>query len=186
VPSQQQVRWSQLRVGLTVLFAAIVLATLIFLMSGTGGFFAKKMDLVAYFENAGGLRVGAPVRLEGVDIGNVAGIAVTHDRPLTPVRVVMKINKKYGHFVRKDSTAGLETAGVLGETFVDISSKTAKGPGAEPGEILKSEETPQLQDVVRASQGTLQNVDILVKRLDRIVSAIETGEPLQPFEFHAE
>jgi len=176
VPSQQQVRWSQLRVGLTVLFAAIVLATLIFLMSGSGGFFTKKMLILTYVENAGGLRVGAPVRLEGVDIGNVSGIGVTGERPLTPVKVTMKINKGYSRFLHKDSTAGLATAGVLGETFVDISSKTAKGPQIESGDVLKSEETPALQDVVRASQGTLQNVDILVKRLDRIVSSIENGE----------
>ena len=176
MPSQQQVRWSQLRVGLTVLFAALVLATLIFLMSGSGGFFTKKMTIGAYFENAGGLRVGAPVRLEGVDIGNVTNLIITADRPLAPVRVTMKINKGFTRFLRKDSTATLATAGVLGETFVDISSKTAKGGQIEPGDILKSEETPALQDVVRASQGTLQNVDILVKRLDRIVSAIETGE----------
>jgi phospholipid/cholesterol/gamma-HCH transport system substrate-binding protein len=176
VPSQQQVRWSQLRVGLTVLFAAVVLATLIFLMSGSGGFFTKKMQIHTYFENAGGLRVGAPVRLEGVDIGNVSAMVVTTERPLTPVRVAMKVNRRYDHFLRKDSIASLETAGVLGETFVDISSKMAKGPPIQPGDILKSEETPALQDVVRASQGTLQNVDILVKRLDRIVSSIENGE----------
>jgi phospholipid/cholesterol/gamma-HCH transport system substrate-binding protein len=145
-------------------------------MSGSGGFFTKKMEVYTYVENAGGLRVGAPVRLEGVDIGNVSGMAVTTDRPLTPVRVRMKINRAFAHFLRNDSIAGLATAGVLGETFVDISSKTAKGREIQPGDILKSEETPALQDVVRASQGTLQNVDILVKRLDRIVSAIETGE----------
>ena len=176
MPSQQQVRWSQLRVGLTVLFAALVLATLIFLMSGSGGFFTKKMQILTFVENAGGLRVGAPVRLEGVDIGNVSAIVVTSERPLTPVKVTMKINRGYSRFLHKDSVAGLATAGVLGETFVDISSKTAKGPLVESGDVLKSEETPALQDVVRASQGTLQNVDILVKRLDRIVSSIENGE----------
>ncbi|MCU1310264.1 MAG: hypothetical protein JWO20_1389, partial [Candidatus Angelobacter sp.] len=34
MPSQQQLRWSELRVGLTVVFASITLAVLIFLMSG--------------------------------------------------------------------------------------------------------------------------------------------------------
>ncbi len=176
MPTQKQVRWSQLRVGLTVLFASIVIAVLIFLMSGTTGLFTPKLLLKAYFENASGLRVGAPVRLEGVDIGNVTGIAVVPGRPLAPVQVTMKVSTKYLANLRKDSVATLATAGVLGETFVDINSRGAVAPEAQNGDVLKTHEAPDIQDVVRASQGTLQNVDILVKRLDRIVSAIERGE----------
>lgn len=176
MPSQQQLRWSQLRVGLTVLFAAIVLGTLIFLMTGTTGLFTPKINLKAFFENASGLRVGAPVRLEGVDIGNVTGIRVVRGRPASPVEVTMKVTTKYGDNLRKDSVATLATAGVLGETYLDISSKSAKGPRAGNWDVLQSEEVPDLSDVVRASQTTLQNVDILVRRLDRIVSAVERGE----------
>ena len=177
VPTQKQVKWSQLRVGLTVLFASIVIAILIFLISGgPAGLFTPKLILKAYFENASGLRTGAPVRLEGVDIGNVTGISVVPDRPLSPVQVTMKVSTKFRGGVRKDSVASLETAGVLGETFVDISSKQAKEPEVENGAVLKTQATPEIQDVVRASQATLQNVDILVRRLDRIVSAVELGE----------
>ena len=43
VPSEKQVRWSQLRVGLTVIFASITLAVLIFVMTGTTGLFTKKI-----------------------------------------------------------------------------------------------------------------------------------------------
>jgi phospholipid/cholesterol/gamma-HCH transport system substrate-binding protein len=176
VPSQQQVRWAQLRVGLTVLFAAITLSVLIFLMSGTGGFFAKRLVLIAYFENASGLRQGAPVRLEGVGIGNVSGIRIVPDKPLTPVQVFMKINADAARFIHRDSLATLETAGVLGETFVDISSKTATGPQAQNGDVLRTLAEPDLQDVIRASQTSLQNVDILVRRLDRIIASIESGQ----------
>ncbi len=176
MPSQQQVRWSELRVGLTVLFSAIVLGTLIFLMTGTTGLFTPKINLKAFFENASGLRVGAPVRLEGVDIGNVTGIRVVQGRPASPVEVTMKVTTKYGNNLRKDSVATLATAGVLGETYVDISSKAAKGPPAKNWDVLQAQEQPDLSDVVRASQTTLQNVDILVRRLDRIVSAVERGE----------
>ena len=42
VPSQKQLKWSQLKVGLTVLAASITLGMLIFLMSGTGGLFTQK------------------------------------------------------------------------------------------------------------------------------------------------
>ena len=74
MPSQKQLKWSQLKVGLTVLAASITLALLIFLMSGTGGLFTSKIQLKSYFDNANGLREGAPVRLAGVDIGNVTKI----------------------------------------------------------------------------------------------------------------
>ncbi len=159
-----------------MLAASIVLAVLIFLMTGEVGLFTKKIRLRAYFENAGGLRVGAPVRLEGVDIGNVVMIRVIGGKPLTPVEVTMKISSRYHDLLHKDSLAVLSTAGVLGETFVDISSKTAKERPAEDGDVLQTQDRPDIQDMVRASQGTLQNIDVLIRRLDRIVSTIESGQ----------
>ena len=176
MPSQKQLKWSQLRVGLTVLFASITLAILIFLMSGTGGILTRKITLRSYFDNSGGLRVGAPVRLEGVDIGNVSDIQVVPGKPLTPVEVIMRVNTVYSFSLRKDSVTTLKTAGVLGEVYVDINSATAKGPPAVNGDTLATRETADLEDVVRASQSTLQNMDALVKRLDRIVAFIESGQ----------
>ena len=176
MPSQKQLKWSQLRVGLTVLFASITLAILIFLMSGTGGVFTKKITLISYFDNSGGLRIGAPVRLEGVDIGNVKTIRLVPGHPGTPVEVTMRVNTKYSFNLRKDSVTSLATAGVLGETYIDISSTFAKGPQAVDGGTLATRDHPDIQDVVRASQSTLQNMDALLKRLDRIVAFVESGQ----------
>src|SRR2546427_491334 len=147
-------------------------------MSGTGGIFTHKIKLKAYYDNAGGLQEGAPVRLSGVDIGNVVNVRVVSDpaRRLTPVQVTMKVNTRYHQSLRKDSVTSLETAGVLGSTYIDIDSSTAKGPEAADGDTLPTREHPELQDVVRASQSTLQNMDALLKRLDRIVAFVESGE----------
>jgi phospholipid/cholesterol/gamma-HCH transport system substrate-binding protein len=162
-------------VGLTVIFASIALAVLIFLMTGPTGMFTRKIAVKAYFDNAGGLRVGAPVRLEGVDLGNVTGITVVPSHGLSPVEVTMKLSTRFKEAVKKDSVTTLSTAGVLGETFVDIDSRAATGPVAQNGDTLQSKESPALQDVVRSSQGTLENVDILVRRVDRILTQIESG-----------
>jgi phospholipid/cholesterol/gamma-HCH transport system substrate-binding protein len=178
VPSQKQLKWSELKVGITVLIASIVLAILILLMSGTGGIFTHKMTLVSYFDNAGGLREGAPVRLQGVDIGNVTRIRVVSDpaRQLSPVEVTMKIITKYHKSIRKDSVTTLSTAGVLGETYIDINSSVAKGLEAQEGDVMVTRESPQIEDVVRASQSTLQNMDSLLKRVDRIIAFVESGQ----------
>jgi phospholipid/cholesterol/gamma-HCH transport system substrate-binding protein len=178
VPSQKQLKWSQLKVGITVLVASLVLTVLILLMSGTGGIFTRKMTLVSYFDNAGGLREGAPVRLQGVDIGNVTKIMVVSDpaRQLAPVQVTMKVIPKYHKNIRKDSVTTLSTAGVLGETYIDINSAQAKGLEAQEGDVMTTRESPQIEDVVRASQSTLQNMDSLLKRVDRIVAYVESGQ----------
>ena len=178
MPSQKQLKWSQLKVGVTVLVASITLAVLIFLMSGTGGIFTHKIKLKSYYDNASGLQEGAPVRLSGVDIGNVVRIRVVSDpsKKLTPVEVTMKVNTRYRQNLRKDSVTSLETAGVLGSTYIDIDSSTTRAPEALDGDTLPVREHPDLQDVVRASQSTLQNMDALLKRLDRIVAFVESGQ----------
>ena len=176
MPSQKQLKWSQLKVGITVLAASVTLGVLSFLMGGTG-LFTPKITLRSYFDNAGGLRIGAPVRLEGVDIGNIARIRVVSDKSKqrTPVEVVMKVSTRYHDSLRKDSVTTLSTAGVLGETFIDIDSSAARLAEARDGDELPAQNVPDIQDVVRASQGTLQNLDSLIKRLDRIIAFIESG-----------
>ncbi len=178
MPSEKQVRWSQLRVGITVLVALITLAVLIFLMTGTTGLFTKRITIRAFVDNAGGLRVGAPVRLEGVDLGNVIGIRVAANPPnkATPVEIAMRITTRYAESMGKQCELALTTAGVLGEVFVDLDCRQAKGRPLENGDALPTRGTPQLQDVVRASQGTIENVNVLVKRLNDILSYIESGK----------
>jgi phospholipid/cholesterol/gamma-HCH transport system substrate-binding protein len=175
VPSQRQLKWSELRVGVTVIFASLTLAVLIFLMTGSTGLFTHKVTLKSYFDNASGLRVGAPVRLEGVDIGNVKDIRVVAGS-LTPVEVIMKVSTKYENGVRKDSVTTLSTQGVLGETFIDIDSRSAKGPPAQDGDVIQIKEKPDLSDMVRSTQTTLQNFQALLSRADRIIAFVESGK----------
>ena len=178
MPSEKQVRWSELRVGITVLVALITLAVLIFLMTGTTGLFTKKIRIRAFVDNANGLRVGAPVRLEGVDIGNVTGIRVVPHapNPAAPVEIAMKITTRYAESMANSCVLELTTAGVLGEVFVDLDCREAKGRGLRNDDVLNTKEAPQFQDVVRAGQSTLENVNALVKQLSDILNYIQSGK----------
>lgn len=165
----------------------MTLAILVFLISGTSGFFTSQIRLVSYFDNAEGIRPGQPVDLQGVAIGNVTSVRVVSGRPETPVEVMMKVNSKYAEFIlygtvgkdgkrRDGSTATVQTAGVLGESFIDINSAKAVGPPVTDGAELLAGNTPGYQDVIRSSQSTLQNIDVLLKQASEILAAVQSSK----------
>src|SRR5438105_2696238 len=91
-------------------------------MSGSTSIFSHTLKVRSYFDNAGGLREGSTVRLQGVDIGNVDSIRVVRERGATPVELTMKVNTKYASDLYKGSFVSIATEGVLGGSFIDIDS----------------------------------------------------------------
>jgi phospholipid/cholesterol/gamma-HCH transport system substrate-binding protein len=177
LPGQQEVQWSQLKVGVLVLVALFALTLLVFLMSGsTGGFFTGKITLRSYFENSAGLKVGAPVNLEGVTVGNVKSIRIIPNRSPTPVEVRMNVSKKYAGDIREDSTADLDTIGVLGDTVVDITSKFKTKRPVQNGDELRTSETPNLSDVIKSSQGTIEQLNVILAKVNNLVDSLNSGK----------
>jgi phospholipid/cholesterol/gamma-HCH transport system substrate-binding protein len=179
MPSQKEVRWSQLKVGILVSAAGLALVALVFLMSGSvGGLFTPKIKVRSYFENAAGLQVGAPVSLEGVTVGSVTGIRVVSspDRRLTPVEVTMKISgRRVEQSLHTDSKASLSTIGVLGDTIVDINSQFANGPTLKDGDELTTMETPNITDVIKSSQGTIEQLNVILAKANALLDSITSG-----------
>ena len=180
MPSQQEVKWSQLKVGLIVTISTILLCTLLFLMtSSTGmGIFSKKIEITTYFANSGGLKDGAAVDLEGVTIGQVTHVVVVNDpaRKLTPVKVEMKLDPRYHTSLHTDSLATLSTVGVLGDTVVDIDSKKAAGPELQTGDELHTRSGAGISDVVETSQKTLETLNTTLVKLDGVIDSIQKGQ----------
>jgi phospholipid/cholesterol/gamma-HCH transport system substrate-binding protein len=180
MPSQQEVRWSQLKVGVIVLISTVILVTLLFLMTSSAGLgvLSHKLTVTTYFENSAGLKTGAAVDLEGVTIGTVKSVTIDNspERKLTPVKVVMKLNEKNSSSLKKDSKASLSTVGVLGDTVVDINSQFAAGAPLQDGDELKTSETPSLTDVVKASQGTIESLNVILAKMNVIVDNLQSGK----------
>jgi phospholipid/cholesterol/gamma-HCH transport system substrate-binding protein len=74
--------------------------------------------VVAKFDDIGGLKVGAPVAMAGVRVGQVT--AVVYDTAAYKAAVTLTIQRKYDH-IPDDSDAAIETSGLLGANFVAIS-----------------------------------------------------------------
>ena len=175
MPSRKEIQWSQLRVGALVLLGSSILVFLILLMSGqSGGLFARKLVLRSYFENAAGLKDGAPVTLEGVTIGNVIHVRVLPERNPTPVEVAMRVDYGYASKLHTDSTATINQAVVLGDSFVDLNSTHAHGPQPANNAELKAGGSPSIQDVVRNSNDSIIEINGLLHKLEVTVDAINS------------
>ncbi|MDE3199340.1 MAG: MCE family protein [Acidobacteriota bacterium] len=176
MPSRKEIQWSQLRVGALVLAGIGILIALIFLMSGaTGGPFSKKLILRSYFANAAGLKNGAPVTLEGVTVGNVVRIRVVPDRNPKPVEVTMRIGMEWAYDIHTDSTTSIAQAGVLGDSYVDISSVNATGPKPKQDGELLATGSPSIQDVIRTSESSIQDVSTLMRKIGVLVDTLNSS-----------
>jgi len=180
MPSQAEVRWSQLKVGSIVLVSCLLLTALLFLMTSAAGIgiFQKRIVIHSFFDNASGVKPGAPVSLEGVTIGEVAHVDITTDpaHKLSPVEVLMKVSPRFRGSLHKDSVVSLATTGVLGDTVVDISSQRATGPEIQNGDELPTRDVPSIQDVVASSQDTIKSINSIMPKLNEIATSLNSNK----------
>jgi phospholipid/cholesterol/gamma-HCH transport system substrate-binding protein len=180
MPSQQEVKWSQLKVGVIVLIAVFLLGSLLLLMSSASGLdlFSKKITLTTYFPNSEGLKVGAPVNLEGVTVGEVKSVTVSRDpaRKTTPVQVIMKLEPKHHAQYLTDSVASLSTVGVLGDTVIDINSEAAHGAQLQTGDTLKTSDEPSISDIIQQSGGMVKQAQGILSQMTDLMSDIKNGK----------
>ena len=103
-----------------------------------------KLVVRSYFSDARGLRARAPVRMAGVDVGSVRSVRVRPEAKDQPVEVVIVLSPSYDLKIPNDSVAMLSTAGILGETYINIDAVAASGPPIEANAVLKSKPTTDL------------------------------------------
>ena len=107
--------------GAFFLFGICLVIVVIFAIGSNKGFARKKFQLSVLFKNVGGLMEGAPVRLSGVNIGNVANIDfLDKEFKKRRIKVVMNIFSKYRKQLNNSIRFSIKTEGILGEKLVEI------------------------------------------------------------------
>ena len=105
-------------VGLFIVAAALALLILAFKVSGLTSFFPYNSYYVtAYFDEIGQLKIRAPVKIAGVQIGEVKKIMLDPDT--FKAKVTLRINAEYKN-IPDDSSASIMTSGLLGDNYIAI------------------------------------------------------------------
>src|SRR6266702_2434082 len=93
MPAESKTSWAKLRVGIMALVAMVILAVLIFLITGNTNIFASHATLYSYLADAASLTKGAPVNLNGILIGKVKDIRLSGlADPTKIVKLTMEVD----------------------------------------------------------------------------------------------
>lgn len=112
-------RWIEICVGVLMLLAAAALVFLALRVSGLSlsSFNSHNYTVTAEFTDIGALKVRAPVRIGGVEVGNVTGIRLDPSNFEAVVTLTLHGNIRT---IPSDSSAKISSAGLLGDNYIDI------------------------------------------------------------------
>jgi phospholipid/cholesterol/gamma-HCH transport system substrate-binding protein len=176
---RKQLTWTELRVGLFVLAGAVLLAVVIFYVTGAGAL-GPKYRLRVFLPEVDGLTVGAPVRVDGFEVGNVEKIAIASPKTGEPaskdrnIEVDMRIQKSSQSYIRTDSSAGLITEGLLGNRYVDIDRGYVGRPLQDQDEIPGREERA-LKEVVERSADLMDSLSSITEQASAVLTDVRNG-----------
>jgi phospholipid/cholesterol/gamma-HCH transport system substrate-binding protein len=160
-----------------VIIGLAILAVGIFFISGQEGFFRRRYKLKAYVSEAGGLRQGAQVSLAGVAVGDVEKIEISpYPERARAVEIVIRVARAYQHEIRADSTARIETVGLLGDSYLDITRGSLGQEVIADGGVLKTSEEADVKRVVQNANNVFANLGVLSAKLNDISSEVQSGK----------
>jgi len=204
-------RGLEIKVGLLVLLSAGLLAAFIFVL---GNFSTHKgKTFYVDFTFVGNLAKGAPVKVSGIKVGKVQSIeflAGKYDPKVKRrvyVRLKLWVENRALPAIRSDSEFYINTEGVLGEQYVEITPGTMGDkmhPGVRSAQVMLGKAPPRadlivarlysfldvvtklledqkdnIGEAIRNTTKTLNTAnDILVENREQIHKLLQTGETL--------
>jgi phospholipid/cholesterol/gamma-HCH transport system substrate-binding protein len=176
MPSAKKVSWAQLKVGIVAMIALALLGLLLFMITGPGGLFRTYAKLYTYLSDSGGLVAGSKVSVNGIEAGSIVSVGFGQGTdPKRFVRVEMRVFSDFLPSIPEDSLAIVTSENVLSGRFVNI-RKGARPVAVKDGAELKSREPQEWEAVVDSGNRLLNALDVMLKRVDNIVSEVERGK----------
>ncbi len=143
-------------VGILALFVAILL------IGRERHFFEKTYQIKTAFSKIAGLRMGAPVKLGGIDVGNVKNVFFDEQGK---VEVILEIRYRFNKQIRHNSLARISTMGLMGDKIIEITVGTSAAKALLPGETLNSEDPLDVSDIIEIVKPSLKDLERTLKNL---------------------
>jgi phospholipid/cholesterol/gamma-HCH transport system substrate-binding protein len=167
--------WTPIRLGAFIFASLVVLAIGVFLIGDKQFLFSKTYPLKSSFKNVGGLNGGAEVRVGGIHKGTVKTIELPpqSDGEMT---VVMDLERSTRKVLKKDSVASIQTEGLVGNKYVELSFGSDATAPVEDGDTLQSVPPVELADLVKKADGVLEAAKGSLGALQSIGEKIDEGQ----------
>jgi phospholipid/cholesterol/gamma-HCH transport system substrate-binding protein len=152
------------RLGLFIVLTLAVLTGGIFLIGSKQSLWQSTYIVKAEFANASGLNESADVRVGGIREGSVQYIQLPRD-PRGKVTIVMSLGAATKEILRADSQASIQSEGLLGDKYVEISFGSGDAAKLKGGEILKSVPPIDISDIFSKANYIMDSAKVAVDRV---------------------
>lgn len=170
----------EVKVGLFVFIAFALLAVMVFSISD---FYTTQAQytypLRVRFSFVNGVDTGSPVRLAGVQVGEVRSVRVYRDEANQRTMVEVGVRISRDAQMEEDSTASINTLGLLGEKYVEIMPGTPGMRLLTANEILVGKDSIPMEKLVETSFRAVQQMEKAVASLNLVLGDETTRESLK-------
>ncbi len=154
----------ELKVGIFVFIGLVIMLIFIFLIGDFKSFAAGyPVDFTFGFIN--GVRVGAPVRFAGVDVGEVKKINVEYSPEQQKTRVTISGWVKKGIKIPLDSTVWVNTLGLLGEKYIEVMPGKDYSKFISPGDCIVGNDPIAMHEVAQLAKDLVANIDESITKI---------------------
>src|SRR5438552_3822141 len=165
-----------LRLGIFVVAGMLLLVVGIFLIGKQKYTFAKTFEVEAQFNNASGIRKGAPVRVAGVEKGVVNKLLIP-EQPAGKARVIMKMDEDTRKLIGPDAVAHIKSQGFFGERYIEIEiGDQAITQSKESYIVIKAEEAEDFDMLVTKANQTIDSLHQTVEEYGNVARKLNAGE----------
>jgi len=145
--------------GIVVLLSLVLTGWVFFQAGSRQMLWTDKVEIRAGFSQAHGIDKGTPVRIRGVEAGQVVGVELPPDaNPDGKVYLRLRIERRFMPHLCADAKARVLNEGVLGGRIVNIDPGKDYTRKLAPGDEISAVEPRELTDLMVQAGQTLEEI----------------------------